>query len=308
MSFCQDTKNDLCALPYKNKCCRLALLYGALLSGNTFCAEKIRLVTENARTGELILHLLRDIYGIKGNIYISEKKSGEGKVHSYKLTVSAREDLKKLSELYPDVRSDESREIINRALFSCADCKRYFFRGAFLTAGTVTDPMSGYRVELTFSRESLACAILELLEELGFSPKFAVRKTSAVVYMKESENTEDFLTFIGASQASLAIMNAKIYKDIRNAQNRLSNCDAANINRMTGSAQEHIRMIRTLERAGMLEFLPEDLRVTAELRRENPEASLAVLAELHIPPITKSGVHHRLARIEQCYEELKNKS
>ena len=148
---------------------------------------------------------------------------------------------------------------------------------------------------------------MELLESAGFSPKYTERKTSFVVYIKESENIEDFLTSIGASQAAISIMNAKIYKDIRNNQNRRSNCDAANINKMTGKAQECIRAIRMLEDSGVFSLLSEDLKTTAALRKENPEASLAELAELHCPPITKSGVNHRLRKICERAEKLNEK-
>ena len=301
MSFGKDTKNDLCALPVKKPCCRAALLYGMLLCGNVFSPEKIRLVTEHERTSALILHLLSDVYGVRGSVYINEKKSGDRKISSYKLTVSARDDLKKIfaeCALPPDCEG-----AVNPELFKCDECFRYFLRGAFLTAGTVTDPMSGYRLELTFENEHLALTMQELLSSFGFSAKYAKRQSSFVIYLKESENVEDFLTYVGASQASLAVMNAKIYKDIRNAQNRLSNCDAANINKMTGKAQEHIRMIRALRRTGAFDALPEDLKTTAALREENPMASLALLAELHDPPITKSGVNHRLAKIAEQYEK-----
>lgn len=306
MSFCQETKNDLCTLAVKSKCCKKAFLYGMLLSGNVFSPEKIRLVTENEKTVHLILHLLKEIYGINGNLYISEKKAGEGKINSYKLTVSAREDLKTLFAEYAPEGDWEGA--VCPDLFRCEECFKLFLRGAFLTAGTVTDPSTGYRLELIFENAHLATTIVELLDRFGLSPKYTTRKTSHVVYMKESENVEDFLTCIGASGAALAIMNVKIMKDIRNAQNRRSNCDAANIFKMTGKAQEHIKMIKALKESGMYDLLAKELQVTAELRLEYPETSLADLAELHDPPITKSGVNHRLKKIAEQYEKLQNKT
>ena len=306
MSFCKDTKNDLCALPCKSKCCRRALLYGMLLCGNVFMPEKIRLLTEHERTSELILHLLKELYGVRGNLYISEKKSGSQKISSYKLTVSAREDLQKI---FADCAlPDDCEGAVNPNLFVCDECFRYFLRGAFLTAGTVTDPMTGYRIEWIFENAHLAHSMFELLDGLGSQPKFTKRKTSFVVYVKDSEQVEDLLTYIGASQATLAIMNAKILREIRNAQNRISNCDAANISKATGKAQVHIRMIKGLREAGVYEDLPQDVKVTALLREEHPESSLSELAALHDPPITKSGVNHRLARIAAEYEKLNVKN
>jgi DNA-binding protein WhiA len=277
-----------------------------LLSGNVFVPEKIRLVTENEKTAHLILHLLQEIYGVQGNLYVSEKKAGEGKISSYKLTVSAKEDLKKLFAEYAPGGDWEGA--VCPALFSCEECFRLFLRGAFLTAGTVTDPNAGYRLELIFENAHLATTILELLDRYGLSPKYTRRKTSHVVYIKESENVEDFLTCIGASGAALAIMNVKIMKDIRNAQNRRSNCDAANIYKMTGKAQEHIRMIKALRDAGVYDLLAKELQITAELRETYPETSLQDLAALHEPPITKSGVNHRLKKIAEQYERLEQKT
>ncbi len=301
MSFCQETKNDLCALPVKSKCCKKAFLYGLLLSGNVFMPEKIRLVTENEKTVQLILHFLKELYGIQGNLYVSEKKSGEGKISSYKLTVSAKADLQTLFAEYAGEGDWEGA--VSPNMFHCEECFRHFLRGAFLTAGTATDPNSGYRVELIFENAYLASTIVELLDKYGLSPKYTTRKTSHVVYIKESENVEDFLTTIGASGAALTIMNVKIMKDIRNAQNRRSNCDAANIFKMTGKAQEHIRMIKALMSAGVFELLSEELQITATIRLEHPESSLMELAQLHDPPITKSGVNHRLKKIAEQYEK-----
>ena len=303
MSFSKDTKNDLCALPVKKLCCKRALLYGMLLCGNVFSPEKIRLITENERVSQAIIRLLREVYGVKGNLYISEKKAPEGRISSYKITVSAREDLIKI---FMDCNLPPDSEIaLNPALFCCEDCFRHFLRGCFLTSGMITDPMSGYRLELIFENAALTDAVGELLGAYGFSAKKTRRKTSALLYIKESEGIEDFLTFIGASQASLAIMNAKILKDIRNSENRKANCDAANINKMTGRAQQHIRAINALIKAGVFELLPEELQKTAILRRENPEASLEELAAMHDPPISKSGVNHRLTKISDRYERLK---
>ena len=306
MSFSMDTKNDLCALPVKKLCCKRAMLYAMLISGNLFSPERIRLITENERVSQTILRLLREVYGVRGNLYISEKKAGEGKKSSYKITVAARDDLRKIfidCNLPPDAITG-----INMSLFVCEDCFRHFMRGCFLTAGMLTDPMTGYRMELIFENKALCGAIRELLSAYGFDAKYTTRKTSYVLYIKESEGIEDFLTFIGATGASLVIMNAKIYKDIRNTQNRLANCDTANINKMTGRAQQHIRAIKALSDAGRLDYLPSELKQTARLRLENPEASLEDLAKMHEPPLTKSGVNHRLTKLLETASKLPPKN
>ncbi|MBQ8911485.1 MAG: hypothetical protein IJY89_02830, partial [Clostridia bacterium] len=157
MSFCQETKNDLCTLAVKSKCCRKALLYGMLLSGNVFAPEKIRLVTENEKTAYTILHLLEEIYGVKGNLYVSEKKAGEGKINSYKLTVSAREDLRRLFADYAPEGDWEGA--VCPDLFHCGECFRLFLRGAFLS-----DILSG----ISESCQEVFCFLL-----LGIAENFS---------------------------------------------------------------------------------------------------------------------------------------
>ena len=301
MSFSMDTKNDLCALAAKKLCCKRAQLYGMLISGNVFSPERIRLITENERVSQTIVRLLREVYGVRAELRISEKTAGETKKSSYKISVSSSGDL---SRIFMDCNIPKDCTLsINPSLFCCEECFKHFMRGCFLTAGMLTDPMTGYRMELIFENKAHCDSIAELLSAYGFSPKYSKRRSSEVLYIKESGNIEDFLTFIGASQAALTIMNAKIYKDIRSAQNRLANCDTANISKMTDRAQKQIKAIRVLQQDGKFDALPEELKQTALLRIENPEASLTDLAGMHLPPITKSGVNHRLTKLMEASEK-----
>ena len=138
---------------------------------------------------------------------------------------------------------------------------------------------------------------MEYFSQLSFPARRTVRRGVSSLYMKESESIEDFMTYIGAAQASLSIMNAKIMRDIRNNVNRRMNCDAANIYKTTGAATGQIHAIKHLMETGRIDFLPDNLKITARLRLENPQASLEELAQLHEGNISKSGVSHRLAKI-----------
>lgn len=296
---------DLCAIPIKKMCCKRALLYGTLISGNLFTHEMIRLVTENERVSQAIIRLLREVYGVKGELTIGEKKTKDTRISSYRITVSRKEDLIKI---FMDCNlPSDSETAINPALFCCEDCVKHFLRGCFLTAGMLTDPMNGYRLELIFEDERLMENLGELLAAYGLSPKYQKRKASYVLYFKESAEIEDLLTFIGASKATLAIIEAKIYRDIRNTQNRRANCDAANINKMTLIAQQHIKAIRALKELGLFDLLNDELKITAQLRVDDPEASLKELAERHDPPISKSGVNHRLTKICEAYKKAEER-
>ena len=156
----------------------------------------------------------------------------------------------------------------------------------------------GYtHLEFSVSNDKKCFALMEYLNENGFPAKRTVRRGVSSLYIKESESIEDFMTYIGAAQASLTIMNAKIVRDIRNNVNRRMNCDAANLYKTTGAATAQVHAIKHLIESGRFDFLPDQLKETARLRLENPQASLDELAGLHEDYITKSGVSHRLAKI-----------
>ena len=142
-----------------------------------------------------------------------------------------------------------------------------------------------------------------LNNEVGISAKRTVRRGVGAIYIKESSIIEDFMTFIGAPHVTLSIMNVKILRDIRNNENRATNCVTRNISRTVGAASKHIEAIGFLKDAGKLDMLPPELAQTAHLRVEYDSASLSELAMLHEPPITKSGLNGRLSRILALADE-----
>ena len=295
MSFAQDTKNDLCAVACRNRCCRMSLLYGLLLPANTFRKDRIRMITENERTSEAVMRLLKEC-SVKGNLYISEKKSGEQRANSYKITVSSASEVNTVMQEI-GIHDTTQENTVEQSVFRCPECFRHFVRGLYLSSGTAKDPKSGYQLELVFNNAELAQSVLNLFESHGIALKYISRQYSTVLYTKESETIEDFLTFIGAQQSALAIMNLKIYREIRNNANRQSNCEAANMFKMTSSAQNQIRAIRWFIENEQFETLDEDLQVTAMIRLENPDASVQEIADMHSKPVSKSGVYHRLQKI-----------
>ena len=139
---------------------------------------------------------------------------------------------------------------------------------------------------------------VSLLQEQNFSPKHLERSGNYIVYFKQSSAIEDFLTFIGASGSAMELMSAKIEKDMRNSVNRRVNCDTANVSKTVDAAAAQLEAITRLD----LSTLPEKLCETARLRLENPELSLTELAELFEPPVTKSGLNHRLRKLKELSE------
>ena len=180
-----------------------------------------------------------------------------------------------------------------------------FFRGAFLAGGSVTDPKKGYHLELTTSHQNVSREMLALMRECDFTPKAAARKGNSVIYFKQSEYIEDFLTAVGAPVAAMEIMNTKLEKNLRGSVNRRVNCDAANLDKAVEAAQSQLEAIRNLERQGLLDKLPDKLQETARLRMANPEDTLSQLAQLCDPPITKSALNHRLRKLVELGEKEK---
>ena len=94
-------------------------------------------------------------------------------------------------------------------------------------------------------------------------------------------------------------------KETRNSINRKVNCETANINKVVNAAVEQIENIKWIQRKHKFNQLPEPLKELALLRLENPDSSLVELGKMLEPPISKSGVNHRMKKMEEFAKELK---
>ena len=174
----------------------------------------------------------------------------------------------------------------------------------FFAGGSITDPLKRYHLELATSHLQASRELEALLREDHFPPKSVSRNGSFITYFKQSDQIEDFLTLIGAPVAAMKVMSAKMEKDLRNSVNRRLNCDSANLDKAVEASQEQLEAIRRLEEAGVLETLPDKLKLTASLRQANPELSLSELAEEFDPPVTKSCLNHRLRKLVDLSKKL----
>ena len=292
MSFSANVKSELCRPEVEKGCCALAEAMGALLYANTFSADGIRIVTESRDLGLRLPRLFRKGLGVSFDLLPEE--GGSGKL-TYTIT-----DREKIRQVFSACGFSAETSVslhVNFALLEKDCCRRAFLRGAFLAGGSVTDPEKRYHLELSTTHWKVSRETGTLLLEMELPAKETERKGSSVLYYKQSEAIEDFLTVIGAPVSAMAVMEAKIEKDWRNEANRKTNCDSANVDKAVAAAQEQLAAIRKLEERTVLETLPEKLRQTAALRREHPETTLSELAELHEPPISKSAVNHRMRKL-----------
>lgn len=216
---------------------------------------------------------------------------------------SVYEDTMKLSLRKKENLTKELSDISKE--FKCEGCAAFFFRALFIIFGSVTDPEKAYHLDFSFTYQDERDFICEKLEDAGFSFHKSVRRERYVAYIKESSTLEDFLVFIGAAGAAFELMNSKIVHEFRNSVNRQVNCDTANIDKQLKAVRKYVDAVQFLVDSGNFEKLPEELKETAKLRIENDQLSIAELGKLTKPPISKSGMKHRLEKIYAIAAEIK---
>lgn len=201
MSFALEVKSELCRTPLSRRCCAQAEAYGVLLYCNTFHAEQARIVTEHEAFAQRLPLLFKKAFKLTFDRF----PQGGGK------QTFSIENPAKLAVLHQAFGSDPRALALhlNFAMVEEACCRSALLRGAFLAGGSVTDPRKGYHLELATSHHSVSREVLALMRELDQEPKSAQRKGNAVIYFKQSEKIEDFLTCIGAPLAAMEVMNAK---------------------------------------------------------------------------------------------------
>ena len=291
MSFSSDTKRELCASRPERKCCAIAESYGVLLYCNTFSAKEIRIITASSDFAQRLPRLFRKAFGLSFDLL---PKSGAGK-QSFSIT-----DRDKLALIFDVFGADIDATLSHHINFGVIEevcCRAAFIRGAFLAGGSVTDPEKRYHLELATPHHSVSRETYSVLLDMGFSPREAERGGNALLYFKQADAIADFFTSIGATNTALGIMTAKVEKDMRNTITRRVNCDSANADKVVNAAQEQLEAIRHIVKEYGIDALPEPLKDAALLRIANPEASLADLARLSYPPVTKSCISHRLKKI-----------
>ena len=300
ISFAGKVKNELCRVGISRQCCARAEGYGVLLYGNTFTPGEIRIITENGDFAARLPKLFQKAFGVKFD-RVPEEMNGKGKLI---FGITAPEKLEKIiNTLGYDARQLTALHV-NFGILEEDCCRTAFLRGAFLAGGSVTDPEKRYHLELATSHVPASREVQALMEEMGFLPRSIRRGADTLLYFKQSEHIEDFLTKIGAPAAAMDIMTAKVDKEIRNGANRAMNCDMANVNKTLDAAQEQVGAIEKLRRSARWDTLPEKLRQTAALRLEYPELSLVQLAEKCDPPVTKSCMNHRMRKLMEEAKEL----
>ena len=300
-SFAYKVRSELCRTPVQRLCCARAETYGVLLFANTFSAHEVRIITENPEFAARLPRLFHKAFSLKFDAVPEDGTRGK---LIFRIT-----DTDKLHRIINQFGYDPRQSFAQHVNFAMVEddcCRGAFLRGAFLSGGSVTDPEKRYHLELATSHIQASREVSALLTEMGFVPHTVMRGASSVIYFKQSEHIEDFLTTIGAPVSAMDIMTAKVDKEIRNRTNRAFNCDMANMEKALDAAREQLTAIEKLRDDGALDSLPDKLRQTALLRLEFPELSLQDLAQRCDPPVSKSCINHRIRKLmELAAEERK---
>ena len=300
MSFSGDAKAEICRIFPQKHCCAMAECFGILLFCNSFGSDGIRIITENTPFAALLPKLFKKAFGLGFDVIPEADTPGK--------MIFQIQNPKKLAEImaaYGFSAADTLSLHVNLPVVEEECCKAAFLKGVFLAGGSVTDPVKGYHMEVTTTHQSVARETYALMQDvLGFYPKTARRGGGQVLYIKQSDQISDFLTFLGAPVAAMGIMEARLEKELNNKVNRRCNCDDANTSKVVEAAQEQLAAIRLLRERCDFSKLPEKIRQAARAREENPEASLTELATYMEPPITKPAMSHRLKKLVEMAREI----
>lgn len=299
LSFSAGVKQELCQeIPTKH-CCAVAEVFGILLYCNTFSADQVRIVTESRDFAWILPKLFRKAFAMEFDEFPS--MAGPGKLV---FQIDDRDKIRHLMDVYGFDPERSFALHVNLPVLENECCRTAFLRGVFLAGGSVTDPGKGYHMEMATTHQAVARETFALIREvMGFDPKIAGRGASQVLYLKHSDLIADYLAKIGAQVSAMGIMEAKLEKELKNKVNRRCNCDDANTSKVVDAAQNHLNAIKVLRERGVLDTLPEKLKQAAAAREGNPAASLAELAAMMDPPITKPAMNHRLQKLLELAKE-----
>ncbi|WP_442596164.1 DNA-binding protein WhiA [Neobacillus sp. D3-1R] len=309
MSFASETKKELTTLDIKD-CCGISELSALIRMNGSLSFSNRKLIvdiqTENAAIARRIYTLIKKNFQVPVELLVRKKmRLKKNNVYIVRLKEQAKEileDLKILGESFTFVH-DISQDLVKK---KC--CRRSYLRGAFLAGGSVNNPeTSSYHLEVFSLYKEHNDSLCELMNTFDLNSKTLERKKGFITYLKEAEKITEFLNIIGAHNALMHFEDIRIVRDMRNSVNRLVNCETANLNKTIGASIRQVENIRYIEKNVGLHILPDKLREIAELRVQYQDVTLKELGEMMSGgAISKSGINHRLRKIDEIAEKLRS--
>ena len=312
LSFSGKVKEELCRHVSEAQHCRIAELSAIIsMCGRVRidCNDKfsIKIRTDNLSIARKCFTLLEKTFNICNDVLLSENRSSGSEFYS--VNIKRHEDairVLQVTKLMDEKGEIEEEILVTRNIImqqSC--CKRAFLRGAFLVGGSISNPEKSYHLEIVCAAETKAEQIKNIIDSFGLEAKIITRKKTHVVYLKEGSQIVDLLGIMEASVGLMDFENVRILKEMRNSVNRKVNCETANINKTVSAAVKQALDIKYIQERMGLHNLSEGLEEIAELRLQYPEASLKELGEYLSEPVGKSGVNHRLRKLSEIAERLR---
>lgn len=307
MSFTASVKSEICALNISET--ENISELSAIINNISEITNTIKICTENIVVFKHIYNLIFNIYHIKPQIIVRQGYNFN-KNHLYILELS--KDIDAILDDLSIKKNNQILEIPEQYMIDDFELFRAYIRGLFIAVGSINDPKtSRYHLEMIVNKYTYANFISSKLNEYRLNSKIIKRENKYMIYIKEAEKISDFLRIIKANQAVLYYEDIRIYRDYKNMTNRLNNCEQANIDKMILTANTQVGDIELIEREASLELLPEKVREVAIYRKKYPEVSLLELSFIITSetgnPITKSGIYHRMKKINELANKIRNK-
>lgn len=308
MSYASEVKKELTSLEVHENNAKAELMALIRMNGAIGISNQqltLNTQTENPAIARRIYSLLKNFYHLEAELSVRRKmKLKKNNLYIVRLRTGVKELLSDLSILKDDFQINE--RVPDGTLNEESEIRSYL-RGAFLASGSVNNPeTSRYHLEIYSLYESHNQMIADWINKYNFNARTTERRSGYIVYLKEAEHIADFLQLIGATNSMLKFEDVRIMRDMRNSVNRLVNCETANLNKVANASMKQINNIQYIDETVGLGELPPKLREVAEARLAHREVSLKELGEL-VPggPISKSGINHRLRKINQYAEKLR---
>lgn len=297
MSFSSDLKEELLRIEPENACCQLAECYGLFLFGRGFSAKDISISTENKAVAEKYRYLTERLCLRPATLERSTAKK-------FRVAVEQRADRLRVLSAFGYDGTERARRL-NWSNISDDCCVGAFLRGAFLACGTISSPEKNYHLEFVVPHYNLSQDLKKFLENSDFSPKEVRRNGLYVLYFKKTEEIQNLIGIMGASKFVMEFIDVIVYKDIRNNVNRRLNFENANLNKTVNAAVRQTQSIQKLKKSVKFRELSPELQGIANLRLENPDFSLQQIGDALTPPMSRSGVYHRLKKLCDMADKLK---
>ena len=299
MGFSRTVKDELARIMPKRRCCQLAELAGLAYVDGSLNHEGYEVVAGQAGAARKVYVLFKLLYQPKMEVKVRQSV-GFGKQPVYTVQIPHQYKLQSIANSLAGV---ERRFAARRWGKAC--CRRAFLRGVYLGRGSCTEPSKNYHLEIVTNTFSQAALVQGCAETFGLSPGVVQRKNRVTVYFKDAEEIGQFLGHLGAHTAVLRLENVRVVKAMRNQANRLVNCETANMDKTLEASLRQLENIRLIQDKKGLKALSPELSEIALLRLEHPYATLKELGELSDGNLSKSGVNHRMRKLEKIADDLR---